>query len=388
MTMTAKPKLLFHVQHMLGIGHRVRAERIAQACLEAGFAVTLMEGGVPGQIKAQENPDLTRIQLPPARWSDAGFSEIIDVLTDKPIDDAWRARRKALALETLHQVRPDILLVEGFPFARRAFRFELLPLIDQARSLGAGTAVSLRDILVMRRDPLKSTQIAELARSHFDTVLVHGDPGFCQLADSFSATAPLANRIRYTGIVSPDPAEPAPDTHGEIVLSAGGGATGGALVLAALKARALSTERDRPWRILIGPNLPDSVRFALVDAPDGFVVQPARKDFTAVLTSAALSISQAGYNTVADLAVSGCPAVLVPFEGPEGTETEQPTRARLMAATGRAVCIGERDLTPENLAAAVDRAMTIPRSAETPYRIGGAAETARVLLGMLEKARG
>lgn len=381
----SKPRLLFHVQHMLGIGHRVRAERIAAACVMAGFDVALMEGGVAGQLPGGDQAvGVNRVQLPPAKAADAAFSGVVDADTGRPIDDAWRARRAAATLETLSHVQPDVLLVEGFPFARRAFRFELLPLVNQARAAGARTAVSIRDILVERSDRRKNAQIAETARGLFDTILVHGDPDFAQLADSFDGAAVVADRIHYTGIVSPNSPMPATESVGGVVVSAGGGATGGALSRIAVAARERSRLADRPWRILIGPNLPEEDRVALRSAPPGIVVEPAREDFTELLSSAAVSISQAGYNTVADLAVTGCPAVLVPFAGPTGQETEQPTRARLMAAAGRAVTIAEAGLSAGTLAAAVDRAASMDRRASPLYRTGGAVDTAKALLRLVQ----
>lgn len=385
-----KPRLLFHVQHMLGIGHRVRAERIATACVTAGFDVALMEGGVAGQLPGGDQAlGVTRVQLPPAKAADAAFSGVVDADTGNPIDDAWRARRAAATLGTLARVRPDVMLVEGFPFARRAFRFELMPLVEQARATGARTAVSIRDILVERSDRRKNAQIAETARSLFDTVLVHGDPDFAQLVDSFDAAAVVADRIHYTGIVSPEAPDAlevgvgAGDGAGDVVISAGGGATGGMLSRVAVAARERSRLADRRWRVLIGPNLPEEDRAALLAAPAGVVVEPAREDFTTLLAGAAVSISQAGYNTVADLAVTGCPAVLVPFAGPTGQETEQPTRARLMAAAGRAVTVPEADLTAVQLAAAVDRAAAMGRPTAPLYRTGGATETAVALLRLI-----
>ena len=381
MTGARRPRLLFHVQHMLGIGHRIRADRIALACARAGFDVTVLEGGVPDGIHP-EQPGVTRVHLPPARAADAGFSAIVDAETGREIDDAWRVRRAAACLDEVLAAKPDVFLVESYPFARRAFAFELDPAIAEARRGGAKVAASIRDILVARPDRQKNARIAEKARSLFDRILVHGDPGFAQLADSFSAAPVVADRVTYTGIVGPDPVQAITDpSDGEIVVSVGGGAVGGALIRAAIEARALCRLKDRPWRILVGPNLPDSDRPNAV--PPGIVIEPARPDFLSLLSNACLSVSQAGYNTVADLAVSGCPSVLVPFAGPSGKETEQPLRAQLMQAAGRAVCLPESDLTPQALADAVDRAATLFRHAETPYRTGGAAASARALMELV-----
>jgi predicted glycosyltransferase len=387
--MSARPRLLFHVQHLLGIGHRVRAARIAKACAEAGFEVTLLDGGVPDAAPAEAPPGVTRRSLPPARAADAAFSALVDAETGQIAGDAWRARRAAAALAALEEARPDLLVVEGYPFARRAFAFELEPMIAEARAMGARTAVSIRDILVGRRDPAKAARIAGQARALFDRILVHSDPGFAQLADSFGAAPALADRTVYTGIVAPEPAfaEPEGDGDGEILVSAGGGATSAALMRAALAARPLSAFADRTWRLLTGPYLPPADLTALTsEATEGIVIEPARPDFLTLLTRARLSVSQAGYNTVADLAVSGCPAVLVPFEGPSALETEQPLRATLLARAGRAIHLPEPNLSGPALAAAVDAAAALPRRTGCFYRTGGAAAAAKALLRLLEEA--
>ena len=41
------PRILFYVQHLLGIGHLARASRVAGALAEDGFAVTVVTGGTP-----------------------------------------------------------------------------------------------------------------------------------------------------------------------------------------------------------------------------------------------------------------------------------------------------------------------------------------------------
>lgn len=380
-------KLLFHVQHMLGVGHRVRAERIAQACAAAGFDVTLMEGGVPGQMSlgqvslGSESVRIQRVQLPPAKAADSAFSAVLDAETRRPIDDNWRLRRKHCSLETLARVQPDVLLVEGYPFARRAFQFELDALVMSAKEIGARTAVSIRDILVARTDRQKTARIAETARRLFDAVLVHGDPNFVSLNDSFSGAHVLADRIHYTGLVTPStvPIARKDKAVGDVIVSAGGGAVGGALLRVAVAAKPLTRLADNRWRILMGPNLPDEDRAMLSHASAGIEVEETRSDFLDLLASASLSISQAGYNTVADLLVAQCPAVLVPFEGPNGKETEQPARARLLAEAGRAAVVPEPALTAETLARAVDIALTLPAPAAKSYQSDGAAATAHIL---------
>jgi predicted glycosyltransferase len=103
-----------------------------------------------------------------------------------------------------------------------------------------------------------------------------------------------------------------------------------------------------------------------------------RSDFPSLLARCAASISQAGYNTVLDLLTARCPAVLVPFAA--GAETEQTQRAELLAQRGLAQLVREDELTPDRLAQALDRALTMPPlAAAMPLARNGAARSAQLI---------
>ncbi|MBK3736605.1 glycosyl transferase family 28, partial [Azospirillum brasilense] len=352
-------RVLFHVQHLLGIGHDRRAALITRGLAKAGVAVTVLRGGhpVPG---IDYGPAAEIVQLPPARAADSGFKTLLDE-HDRPIDDAWRARRRAAVLETHERVRPDALLVESFPFGRRAFRFELLPLLEAAKAGGAVTACSVRDILVTKAKPERLEETVSTVERLFDHVLVHGDPELIPFAATFPAAARIADRIRYTGYVAAPQggAATGADGTGEVIVSVGGGAVGLPLLRAALAVRASTPAGlDARWRLLAGPDVPEAAFRALVaDAPPGTIVERARPDFPALLRRCRLSISQAGYNTVLDVLQAGCRAVVVPFAA--GSETEQATRARLLEERGRLAVVDEATLTPETLAAGVAKALAL-----------------------------
>lgn len=373
-------RVLFHVQHLLGIGHDRRAALITRGLAEAGVAVTVLRGGhpVPG-IDYGAAAEI--VQLPPARAADSSFKTLLDE-HGRPIDDGWRARRRAAVLEAHDRVRPDALLVESFPFGRRAFRFELLPLLEAAKAGGAVTAASVRDILVTKAKPERLEETVSTVERLFDHVLVHGDPELIPFAATFPAAARIADRVRYTGYVAaPQGTDTATaDGTDEVIVSVGGGAVGLPLLRAALAVRASTPAGlDAPWRLLAGPDVPEAdVRALAADAPPGTVVERARPDFPALLRRCRLSISQAGYNTVLDLLQAGCRAVVVPFAA--GSETEQATRARLLEERGRLAVVDEATLTPDTLAAGVARALALPPPPAIPLRLDGAAATARLLL--------
>lgn len=374
--------VLFHVQWLLGIGHLQRALRIAEALVRRGIAVTLVCGGPPA-AGLRVDPGIRVVQLPPVSAQDAGFA-LVDAAR-QPLGDPMRTARRAALLRAFAAARPDVVVIEGFPFARRAFRFELDPLIAAAHAADVRVVCSVRDVIVRRDDPVRQQEAVARVRDDFAAVLVHGDPGFIPFAASFPPAAEIAERLAYTGYVANDatPAAPAPDTpQGEVVVSVGGGgAAGRRLMAAALAARRAGCFAETRWRLLAGTGLPEAEFAALrSEAPAGVTIERFRTDFPALLRRCRVSVSQAGYNTALDLIAARVPAVLVPFA--EGHETEQPIRAEHLAARGVAELVHESELSPQSLAAAIERAVSRPPAA-LAVDTGGARRSAEIIAGMI-----
>ena len=380
------PRAMIHVQHLLGIGHLRRAATIAAALAAEGCATTLVSGGPAVDVIAPGAAVLR--QLPPLRAGD-GFADLRDD-RGRPIDDAFRDARRDALLALYRELDPDILITELFPFGRRQMRFELLPLLEAARSAARPPviAASVRDIL-QRRSPSRTAEALAWFDRYYDRLLVHADPAVVRLEASVPAAAGIGDRIHYTGYVVDGAAAAAREgeaAEGAVVVSAGGGAVGSALLAAALAARADTIHRRRPWLLLAGEGLARCRLEALRErAPAGVRVERSRADFAALLRGAALSVSQCGYNTLLEVAAAGTRAVVVPFAG-DG-ETEQTMRARLWAARGALTLVAERDLTPAALAAAIDRAAAGPVLDAAGVDCGGAAATARLVRAWAARRR-
>jgi predicted glycosyltransferase len=377
-------RALIHVQHLLGVGHFMRARQLVAALARAGCETTLMSGGMP--VAHAPMPDVRFVQLPPIRVADATFAPLLDAAS-RPIDDAYRERRRDLVLRTLDETQPAVMIVETFPFGRRALRFELVPLLERAHAMQPKPIVlaSLRDIL-QRPGEGRERGMFEMAQRWFDGLLVHGDPRLVRFEDSFGPDAPLelAPPVHYTGYVV-DPAGLAPTlrARNEIVVSAGGGAVGLGLLQVALAAQPLSRHATLTWRLLVGGNLPDA-SFGELRAACGprTVVERARPDFADLLATALVSVSQCGYNTALDVLRSGTRAVFVPFAA--GGQTEQPARAARLASHSLAHVVDEARLTPATLAAAVDAAAAAAAPSWT-FAADGATRTAEIVAAMLSQ---
>ncbi len=371
-------RVLFYVQHLMGVGHVFRAMRIVKALTAAGIAVDMAYGGEP--IPNFEANGARVHFLPPVRAVGEAFNKLEDP-SGNPLTDDYKDRRRDMLLGILETTRPDIVVTEAFPFGRRQMRFELLPLLETARGMARRPIVlsSVRDILQETGKVEKDRETIGYLQTLFDHVLVHGDPALVRLERTFPLAHEIAGKLLYTGMVAPDaPAGREPEEAYDVVVSVGGGALGRKLVMAAAAAKRHSVLRDARWCIVTGLRFSDEDRAGLLGHVSGDVaLRNFLPDLPAVLARARLSISRAGYNTVADICAAGCRAVVVPLS--DGIETEQIRRAEILAEKGLAVTVSHEKETPEHIAAAIGRAMDAPAPDRSRINLDGACNTARIL---------
>ena len=383
----ARPVLLFYCQHSLGIGHLTRSFALASALVEHFEVVFLNGGRLPPGLPLPA--DVRIIDLPPL-----GMDDGHTVVSRGAVRDVRevKVQRRVLIEAAVRRWRPAVLLVELFPFGRKKFADEILPLIRLARrqpGAAARVVCSLRDILVDARPDQQhhDDRARWLTDRYFDAVLVHADPALARLEDSFRPRQALRTPVHYTGYVVPSRGADEQVARGaHVLVSAGGGIVGGPLLRAALQAR-LSMPDAPPMRLIAGPFLPEDEWQALQQAAQGVPgVELVRQvgDMVAEMRRARASLSQCGYNTALDILVARVPALVVPYA--TETENEQSERATKLAAlgammtldapSGRAAAAGHPD--PVQLAAAIEALLRFAPAANA-LALDGAAESARVM---------
>jgi len=374
-----KPAALFYCQHSLGIGHLTRSFALVRA-LTQHFRVVLLNGGpLPPGVAVPDGIEI--IHLPPLGVDT--HQRLLSRDAALSLGEA-QARRRALILEAFHACRPALVLVELFPFGRKKFAGELLPLLRAARASVSRplVACSLRDILVSARDNQQrhDERARRLAQRYFDLVLVHADPAFARLEESFRPARPLRLPVLYTGFVVPARHAPRVERERHVLVSAGGGIVGYPLLAAALEAQRLLWPRHAlSFRLVAGPFLPEGDWQALREAArgrEGVELVRHVPDLALEMRRASASISQCGYNSALDLVVAGVPALVVPYA--EAGENEQTQRAAKLAALGALRHLPPAELTAERLAAEITSLMSFaPRPAAID--LDGAACSAQLL---------
>jgi predicted glycosyltransferase len=387
----SRPTLLFYCQHSLGLGHLVRSFALAGALAER-FRVVLLNGGrLPRGLVVPAGVEIE--SLPPLGMEVDGT--LVSRDGRRSAERALELRR-ARMLELRAELRADVVFVELFPFGRKKFASELVPLLEASRAAGALNVCSLRDILVgSRRDQATFDERASVrANALFDAILVHADPAFARLEESFHPVTPLRVPVHYTGFVAPGGTReralaptPAPAARPRVVVSAGGGAYGGALLRAAADAhRRELAGAGIDMRIVAGPFLPDADWHALRAAARGqrgLDVRRSVPDLTAELSVAAASVSQCGYNTTLDLLRTGVPALVVPFAA--GNEDEQTKRAERLARLGAVRVLPAGRADGPALAAEI-KALLAFRPAPVALDLDGARNTALTVANLHARA--
>ncbi|MFT0858651.1 glycosyltransferase [Ancylobacter sp. G4_0304] len=386
MNETRPPRVMIVVTHLLGIGHLARMAAVGREMARQGWLVTLVSGGRPAETVNIEG--CTLVQLPPVHCVGSDFSTLYqapDVVADAA---HFTVRREAL-LAAFEEAQPDALITELFPFGRRTLADEFLVLLERAHARADRPAIlcSIRDVLNPPSKPGRAEEAEARLAAFYDGILFHGASQVVPLDASWPASRAVLRRVLETGYVH-DGSRSFPDGDtegaGEIIVSGGGSAAGLPLSANALRAARLMPEMR--WRLLVGAGVPaESFERLHNGAPANVIVERARPDFPALLGRAALSISQAGYNTVLDLAAANARAILVPFA--EGGEREQGIRAGELGRRGLVRGLETATLTPEALAGAATELLAAPRPDWSAIGRDGAARTAAHVAASIDRRR-
>lgn len=374
-----KPTLLFYCQHSLGIGHLSRSFALCDA-LSQRFSVILLCGGKLPPTMSPPN-GVQAVALPPL--GAAADGRLVSHDSRLTVERAFEVRRGKI-LEVFRTARPEVVVIEFFPFGKKRFSGELLPLLEEIKALGSAAplvACSIRDILVGRGGGQEAfdDRASELANDYFDAVLVHSDPSFARLDESFRPRVPLRTSIRYTGFVVPngDVSHGGPRPGQHLVVSAGGGIVGAPLLTAAVEAhRHLD---DVAMKIIAGPFLPEDAWQDLRNRSaqrHGLALCRSVPDLGAELRAARASISQCGYNTALDVLRARVPALIVPYA--ENGEDEQTSRARRLEHLGAVRVLDPDDLRPRRLADEIRELLRF-RPRHPRFDLRGGPNTVRIL---------
>ncbi|MEL6459324.1 MAG: glycosyltransferase [Cyanobacteria bacterium J06621_15] len=389
-------KLLFYCQHILGMGHLVRSMEIVRG-LMSDFQVCFLNGG---QIIKEFNiPDGIEVVNLPAIKTDAEFKQLMPVDSNLSLAEIQEIRKNKL-LQVADEFKPDVLMVELFPFGRGKFSFELIPLLEklQASEKPVKIVSSLRDIVVTKTNQEKyENKVCRLMNQYFDMLLIHGDKNFVPLDESFSRVKDIQSQTKYTGYVVQKPKLNPELTEEDknvidsekplILVSVGGGRFGHELIDCVIaSAEILEQKIPHQIQIFTGPFAPEEKVQAwqkLAENKSNLRVNRYTRNLLSYMQKADLSISMSGYNTTLNVMTTGVRAMILPFKG--NNDQEQRIRAGKLDSLGVVKMLDESDLQSEIFAQKViDYLATEPN--KVSFDANGVENTAALIKNLvLEK---
>jgi predicted glycosyltransferase len=371
-------KILFYCQHILGMGHLVRSMEIVRGLVK-DFQVCFINGGEI--VEGFTAPDGVAVVNLPALKTDTEFQTLHVVDGEYSLEEVQAMRTQKL-LSVLDQVQPDIVVIELFPFGRKKFAFELIPMLAQIKASNKPikVACSLRDIVVGKKDQAKhEDKVCRIMNKYFDLLLIHSDRHFIPLSETFSRESDLTCDVRYTGYVS----QPIDQAHRstvseldwvalnchqpKILVSVGGGRFGHELLESMVKtAPILAQSLPHHIYLFTGPFAPESVVDSLQQNAAVCPNLTVRRYTTCLLDymqKADLSISMGGYNTTMNVLTTGVRSLMLPFTG--NGDKEQEIRANKLAEQGILELLSPEDLIPEIMVQKIISALkTVPTLAK------------------------
>jgi predicted glycosyltransferase len=376
----ARLSVLIYAQALSGVGHYVRSFEIARA-LSRGHDVRLVDGG--RYVPRPAEHEVQRLELPRMVRGAAGLAPL---LPDQRLDQLMAQRARALQV-AVASFRPQVLIIEHYPFSKWDLESELLTFMAAARAACPHLLVvcSLRDIVRQTRFEHCSAEhyVAEVLRlveRDFDAIMIHGEERLTPLGASFAGAAALRVPIGYTGIVAERLTEANAATSPYLLVSSGGGSDPlqlASAVRAALASQSASRLLDE-YRLIVCEGL--SAASALPSTAD---VRAFAPDFLRLLSGASLSISYAGYNTCANLLSTGRRALLAVHPA----MSDQAPRAALMQSLNDARVVAAKDWAPRPLAQLIQHALAAPLP-NIEINLDGAERSAAFIEHLWEARRG
>jgi predicted glycosyltransferase len=394
----AAVRLLFYSHDTFGLGHFRRSLTIA-SYLRRHLKDTsvLIMTGLESAYAFETPSGIDFVKLPAVK---------------KVGPDEYRSRHLRISFNRVRRLRenlikaiarsfnPHMLVVDNVP---RGVEGELLPTLKYLRKHRPSTKIvlALRDVLDDPEQivPLwREWGVYRLLERCYDEIWVVGWKELFDPTSLYEFPAAVSRKTRMCGyIVQRASLNVAAAIRRELrlgngplaVVSAGGGEDGYPLLRAYAEAVEGVSEKGVKSAIFLGPDMPpgqrNELKQLLLPRSQDVLVFDFRPDLVHFLPLASVTVSMAGYNTIAEVLAHQKRAVVVPRIFPR---VEQRLRARVLEDRGLLQTVDPNTLTPEALADRVQASLVGAPPPVVPVDFGGLrriARRARRLLGVEER---
>lgn len=319
-------------------GHLFPAYALAEELAARGFVVDLATD-MRGDRYGSGFPARTIYQIPSATVR--GKSPIALAKTATAL-----ARGIASAYRIIGKAKPKAVIgFGGYP---------TFPPLIAARMHGIPTAVHEQNAVLGRANKMLSRRVDHIATTFAKTKLLDADAQkkVCVTGNPVRAAVLEAAQIPYPHLTNETP----------FYMVVFGGSQGARFLSDAVPQALASLDQDLLSRLVLIQQAreEDVERVKAIYQGAGINAEVATffSNLPELIAKAHLVMSRAGASTVAELAVIGRPAILVPLPG--SLDNDQLENARQLAESGAAWCIEQKDLSVDRIAKEVSRLANQP----------------------------
>lgn len=331
-----------------GLGHLRRCRTIAHAIVEQykGVSILIISGSqIAGAFDFKARVDFVKIpsviKLYNGEYDSIG--EYIDI-------EEILEMRKLIIQRTAEAFNPDIFIVDKEPMGLKG---ELEPTLDMFKSTKTQTVLGLRDVMdspqLLKKEWSKQNMLAKID-DYYDKAWIYGPEHFWDPLQDLDVPASLEVKLKYVGFLeretqSVSSAEGYSLPEKYILVTAGGGGDGIAIMEQVLAAREHDPQIDFPIVMVLGPFMKSENRDRLrlrASRLANVTLIDFESRMEVLMQNAVALVGMCGYNTFCEVLSFDKKALFVPRTKPR---QEQYIRANRASELG--LC---SMLTPEEAA--------------------------------------
>lgn len=327
-------RILMYSHDTFGLGHLRRCRAIAHAIVDRfkGVNVIIISGSqIAGAFDFRARVDFVKIpsviKLYNGEYDSIGeYIDLEDILM----------MRKLIIQRTAESFQPDLMIVDKEPLGLKG---ELIPTLQMLKGMPAKTILGLRDVMDSPRNLeaewTPKDMLAKIA-DLYDRVWVYGPKRFWNPLDGLDIPLKLEENLRYVGwlereLPSVQPSEMHFLPENYILVTAGGGGDGIAMMEQVLAAREHDWQNDFPIVLVTGPFMKsesrERIRLRASRLANVNVIDfEARLE--ALLANAVGVVGMCGYNTFCEVLSFDRKALFVPRVQPRQEQYIRASRAR------------------------------------------------------------
>ena len=367
-------RILMYSHDTFGLGHLRRCRAIAHALVERfkGLTVLIISGSqIAGAFGFKARVDFVKIPSVIKLYS-GDYTSISDHIDIKDT----LAMREGLIMETAILFDPDIFIVDKEPMGLRG---EVEKTLIALQMKGCKTVLGLRDVLdspeLLEEEWGKKGVISKIA-SLYDDVWIYGPKDFWNPLQGLNVPKRIFDKTHYTGFLEREiPTQESPHQHqlpdNYILVTAGGGGDGAALMSMVLAAREFDRNLIYPLVLVPGPFMKTEQREEIhrrAAILPSITVIDFDNALETIMDGATAVVGMCGYNTFCEIISFDKPTLFVPRTKPRKEQLIRATRANELGLTG--VIDTDNAIDPEKMADALHALPHSPPPSKAKWRIG------------------